>query len=451
MRMTEADPTDTWGLFEGFEGYRTPTDEDYRSALTHGLIVPDANVLLNLYRYNDQTREDLFTVLDRLGDHLWVPHQVLVEFWRNRESAIHEPREFGERTVDALSELRQQSINAIRTWANRLALPRNRITELQDPLNRGFTDVIEAITDYINVDVPDERRDTNRDAVVARLASLLKGHVGPPPDGKTYDACRQEAKRRLEAGVPPGYKDKGKELDQAIGDYLVWAQLLGEAAKRHCDALFVTGDVKDDWWRRERGEARGPRLELVNEFRVTAGARLLMLRPESLLVHAKRTLQVQVREASVQDAERVERLSAPPFGGWTQDAVNELLGRLALEGPVQAAAIVHAAKNGGIVSRDQVFQLGGFEEGRMLRGFTRPPNRIAQELRDHRIISDGAVDVLKAVYDPSFGGGVQASAFEVPAVIIPLIEQAAARREELKVEVDLRLTEHAEGFPSMSG
>jgi PIN like domain len=44
------------GLFEGFEGYRTPSDEDYRNALTSALVVLDTNVLLNLYRYNDNTR-----------------------------------------------------------------------------------------------------------------------------------------------------------------------------------------------------------------------------------------------------------------------------------------------------------------------------------------------------------------------------------------------------------
>lgn len=76
------------GLFDGFEGYRTPSEDDYRRVLTEGLVVPDTNVLLNLYRYNAQTQTDLFAVLERLGDRLWIPHQVLVEFWRNRESAL---------------------------------------------------------------------------------------------------------------------------------------------------------------------------------------------------------------------------------------------------------------------------------------------------------------------------------------------------------------------------
>jgi len=111
------------GLYDGFEGYRTPTDGHYQEVLTKGLVVPDANVLLNLYRYNAQTQADLFAVLKRLGDRLWVPHQVLVEFWRNRESALRDPQDTGANAVDRLTEQRQQSVTVLRTWANRIAFP----------------------------------------------------------------------------------------------------------------------------------------------------------------------------------------------------------------------------------------------------------------------------------------------------------------------------------------
>src|SRR5712691_8726928 len=71
---------DAGGLYDGFEAYRTATADDYHGLLTRGLVVPDTNVFLNLYRYNDLTRSDLFRVLGGLGDSLWVPRQVMVEF-----------------------------------------------------------------------------------------------------------------------------------------------------------------------------------------------------------------------------------------------------------------------------------------------------------------------------------------------------------------------------------
>lgn len=62
------------GLFDDFGAFRTPAGEDFTAVLTSGLVVPDANVLLNLYRYTEQARKDLLRALGALGDRLWVPH-----------------------------------------------------------------------------------------------------------------------------------------------------------------------------------------------------------------------------------------------------------------------------------------------------------------------------------------------------------------------------------------
>jgi hypothetical protein len=64
--VTSSSATAPRGLYDGFEAYRTPSDDDYRDLLTRGTVVVDTNVLLNLYRYNAQTRADLVAVLERL-------------------------------------------------------------------------------------------------------------------------------------------------------------------------------------------------------------------------------------------------------------------------------------------------------------------------------------------------------------------------------------------------
>ena len=81
------------------------------------------------------------------------------------------------------------------------------------------------------------------------------------------------------------------------------------------NVLFVTGDIKGDWWHKEHGEVEGPLPELAYEMRVIAGVRLFMLRPESLLVHAGKVLSIQISSESVHDAERVtaELLDSYPY------------------------------------------------------------------------------------------------------------------------------------------
>src|SRR5512132_4095934 len=120
--MDQSEIASRRGVFDGFEGYRSPTTADYRTVLTQGLVVPDANVLLNLYRYSAHTREDLFAILQKLGPPLWVPHQTLVEFWKNRESALQEFESVGNDTISALEDQRDQSARALRRWSNRIAL-----------------------------------------------------------------------------------------------------------------------------------------------------------------------------------------------------------------------------------------------------------------------------------------------------------------------------------------
>lgn len=99
--------------------------------------------------------------------------------------------------------------------------------------------------------------------------------------------------------------DANKKNGNPIGDYLVWIETLEEAARLKVDVLFVTRDTKEDWWRQERGQAKGPHPQLVEEMQRIAGVRLFMLRPASFLKHAGDLLQVRVSPESVQDAQRV--------------------------------------------------------------------------------------------------------------------------------------------------
>jgi predicted nucleic acid-binding protein len=301
-----ADAAASFGLFDGFESYRTPTEADYRSLLTKGLIVPDTNVLLNLYRYNEQTRNDFLSVLNGLGDRLWVPRQVMVEFWRNREKVLQDPRDT-EKTIRELTEQRDRTIETLRAWINRVGLSNERKIHLSEIITQAFDSVAVVVKNAADDDAEDFARNTNRDSVLMALEPILEGRVGGPLDKTEQENALREAKRRAEAKQPPGYKDFGKPGDDSAGDYLIWNQILKEVMSRPRDVLIVTADVKDDWWRRERGELRGPRPELADEISAAAGVRLFMLRPKGLLLCATRILKIKVRDESLEDIERTDK------------------------------------------------------------------------------------------------------------------------------------------------
>lgn len=420
------------GIYDSFEGYRTPSIDDYRRVLTQGIVVPDANVLLNLYRYTDQARDALLSVLERIGNQLWVAHQVLDEFWRNRERVLRDPRDT-EKTAQDMTEARSQAIARFRAWANRVSLPAEESTTLIECLTTGFDAVIEGIHRFSASGAAEAARDTAKDPVLQRLTPILDGKVGAPLDDAAHEAAIAEGLRRVTDREPPGYLDKNKDDRGAAGDYLVWEQVLIEAEHRGCDVLFVTGDVKDDWWRREAGEQRGPRLELVAELRSRAGGQLFMLRPAVLLSVARDALSVAVSDESVENTDTVDRLVSEATqlnGGWTADAMQDLLEQLSWEAPVQEAVIEQAASSGGFIDRETVYELGEYPEERSLRGFTRPVNRIAQAFRDEGRISESAVDVLEASYLGLTENPNLADGFAVNASVIPLVVAVLERRQD---------------------
>jgi PIN like domain len=297
------------GIFDGgFDTYRTVTNEDYLSLLTSGLIVLDANALLNLYRYHTKTREDLIDILNRLKGRLWVPHQAMFEFWQGRASVIASHSRETEAIIDGLLTSRSELEGGIRKWANRVGLPLEKNREITNVIESAVDHVINNIREMGEESAFEDAEDTAKDPVITALSSILEGSVGSPLPPDELRKVKKEAVQRIADKKPPGWKDAGKK-DNPDGDYIIWYQTLQEAKRRRVDVLLVTGDVKDDWWRKEHGEVKGPLPELVYEMRIIANVRLLMLRPASFLLHAGNVLGLKISKESVQDAQRVSNRS----------------------------------------------------------------------------------------------------------------------------------------------
>jgi predicted nucleic acid-binding protein len=425
------------GIFDGFLGYVTPTVENWQDVLSNGMVVVDTNVLLNLYRYNQEARTSLLDVLEKFGGRLWVPNQVMVEFWRNRENALEDPEKQLQQSTSALRADLEKATSHLRTWVNRVSLDRVNAVKLESVLEAAFEEVISSMERVADSSGLEMERDTSRDKVLAALATLLAGKVGAPLESKLHAQCVVEGKRRLEEQVPPGYKDKSKASrgdDSEVGDYLVWFQVISEAKNRRKDVLLVTGDAKEDWWRIRNRITMGPRNELVEELLTEAGVRLYMLKPDRLLVLARDFLKVAVSEDSVQNVEMVDAQSPSDsddaVGNWSYPALVEVIRKLRNQAPVQEATIARAVRNGGYVSREEIYEIGGFEPGRMLKGFTRPVTRISLEVAAGRGLNRFDRDLLVPVYAEMKAGFGWVDGFRVDSSLHPVLGKAWELLEE---------------------
>lgn len=305
------------GLFPQFD---TGTKIDHVTVWKNALFVFDTNVLLNLYRYQSATRDELVNVLEKLAGRIWVPHHVALEFQRNRLKVIAEQsRRFAD-VRRAIEKTRSGLIGEM----EKLQLHRRHSLINPQPLTSGFDRLTKEFFSDLDRLQATQQKLTERDPLKEKIESLFTGFVGSPPaDQKSVDDLYKEAEIRFKLKIPPGYQDADKDKDapdehihggiiykRKYGDYLVWSQLLSHAkSSQNKSVVLITDDGKEDWWWKIESDGPktvGPRPELVEEARLTGEIEtFLMYNPEGFLKFAKEFLQAPVSEETLKEVRDV--------------------------------------------------------------------------------------------------------------------------------------------------
>lgn len=214
-------------------------------------FVFDTNVFLNLYRYSNNTRNQLIESFECLKRRVWMPYQVALEFCKDRYSVIDEAN----RRFDNISA---EADKLTDSWQKELRLDGNDpdVKELSIYLKEWITKKRD--NNYLTFSATD-------DEVFCRLLDLFAGKVGKPFSVEEKLKIEQEGEKRYTSKIPPGYKDN-KKAENRFGDLLVWKEIIGYAKSKKVDIIFVTHDQKEDWWNTSNGKTIGPRIELRKEF-----------------------------------------------------------------------------------------------------------------------------------------------------------------------------------------
>lgn len=406
------------GIFDGFESYRTATRKEYVPALKTGLVALDANVLLDLYRYGEQGRHDLIAALRAIGDRLWVSHHAMAEFWRNREGVLKD-RGGTVQLVKTVNSSKDSIVKAIEFWGKQRSHPEETVEKLTAEVTTSLDKIKDEVEELSNEETELWARDTSKDEVLQALGEILAGKVGPPLSEEDYAAALTEAKRRGDEQIPPGYLDAKKPEPDSAGDFLVWEQLLLEATRRKLDVLLITRDAKDDWVRREGGEIRGPRRELIDELRLRTGQQFYLRTPAQLLELAQESLAVHVSSESVEDAARisdqidivwrkgrelsrdtlnlVDNLNSLQEPRWDVDTATRFLVELSWLDRLAGDATKLAVLTGGTIGHEVLMRLGITPEPLILRQIA-----AAIEEQAKRMVQEGeapaeALDMVEPV------------------------------------------------------
>ncbi len=90
--------------------------------------------------------------------------------------------------------------------------------------------------------------------------------------------------------------------------------------------------------------------------------------------------------------------------GWTKEHLDLLKANLRQRGKtVQLAALNRAIDNGGFISRDEVYELGGYERTRRLNNWTAPINNFCGVLAEKHGLPEDSDWPIETEYGPGTG------------------------------------------------
>ena len=230
------------------------------------IIVVDTNVLLNIYRYSPEFSEFASDCLKAITGNVILPATVRIEYKRhNRACFSAMEKRFAEIGKETKKQIAAAKIKILNSCANLTRLQYPDVEELKASFVENLDAVQKTLDDYFDDHASLEliqRSWEGRDY----LEQLVDGMTTMPSleQEEIYKWC-EEGEKRYKGQIPPGFMDgKNKDGVRKYSDLIIWKEVLNYARNQEKDIIFVTDDVKDDWW-----DESGFHAKLLAEFEKT--------------------------------------------------------------------------------------------------------------------------------------------------------------------------------------
>jgi hypothetical protein len=312
-----------------FPSHKQQTDSDFKTLWEKGLIVCDANVLLDLYRLPESAQQDLISIFSnkKIRDRIWLPFQVALEYTHNKVDVISDQK-------NKFNEVRKILTGTEENFETAYATLTKKIDDLQlkkrhslidpeqfinDSILNGIKEKIKQFQEHLN-ELEKKQQDVNdNDRIGETISELFNDKIGERFSKEKLEALYKEGEKRYNEEIPPGYKDKVKEgfymhhdskFLRKYGDLILWEEIIQKCQNENTEhLLLVTGDVKEDWWREKRGKKLGPRYELLNEiyYRVRSMKFFHIYDSSNFMKYAKEYAKIDIKQESINETIELEK------------------------------------------------------------------------------------------------------------------------------------------------
>ena len=295
---------------EKFYEYYTPSKEEFDKMWAEGLFVFDTNVLLNIYKYRTETKEQLLGFLKRneLNNRIWLPYNVVYEFQERRLSIIDNQMNSYDKLADKLDKKHNEINNALDYYKEHRYL---NINTLKVEIDRFFSQINKNIKNQKKTH-PDWFED---DKILKEISEIFKEKIGDKFKPKELEIIYRDGQERYGNKIPPGYKDwerkKGQKYDiydkREYGDLVIWKQIINKAKEVKQPIIFITEEEKEDWWFNEYRSKIGlrPRKELIKEIREEADVLFYMYTTKNFIEQAKHYFGIKINQNIIDEIDEI--------------------------------------------------------------------------------------------------------------------------------------------------
>lgn len=288
-----------------YKGLSIYSPDDYKKIWDDSIIVLDTNILLNLYRYSSKTRENILNVLEKFKDRIWIPYQVIREYYRNRDKVIDESLNYAHTLEDTINKKFDEMFKEVKTNSQKLEF----IDEISKTINDSKKNINKIFEESLN-DKKNKDRLRENIQIEKKIYELIGEKFEEELQYKDIEDLIKEGDRRIKNQIPPGYKDSEKDEVyndyQINGDYLVFDSFVRYANENKKNVIFITDDAKEDWMQIINGKKQGGRKELLQEFYQNTGKMLLIYSQEGFISkYNEQNPEESVSEETVKEIEDV--------------------------------------------------------------------------------------------------------------------------------------------------
>lgn len=292
-------------LEEEFKGYFNYSDEEYKRIWKESIIVLDTNIILNFYRYSIDTRNDIFSMLSSISKRLWIPYWVVKEYLKNRYTVVTENDADYDKLISKVTKNIDDCLNEIHLKkSDNLNCKKN----LENILEKAKKDAVNILDDEKKSKRDGINNFKNGNIIDKKILELFNNSYGSDFNDEDYKNIKAEGIRRRDNKIPPGYAGKDKDKDEN-GDYYIFYSMIQESKAVKKDVIFITDDVKEDWFNYCEGKKQGGRCELLNEFYKETGKLMLIYSMDGFVsAYSKNVPSKKYSESTMKELQHVSRV-----------------------------------------------------------------------------------------------------------------------------------------------